>query len=71
MACLEDRFPGYTFMIKVPYINPTILGLMGPGFRNQVPTLNLTYFAIFGTPRFLGLQEETLYSEPQKVGTWL
>ena len=23
----------------VPYMNPTILGVIGPGFLNQVPTL--------------------------------
>ena len=25
--------------IRVPYMNPTIWGVMGPGFLNQVPTL--------------------------------
>ena len=25
--------------IRVPYMNPTILGGIGPGFLNQVPTL--------------------------------
>ena len=28
--------------IRVPYMNPTIFGVMGPGFLNQVPTLVLT-----------------------------
>ena len=26
--------------IGVPYMNPTILGVIDPGFLNQVPTLN-------------------------------
>ena len=25
--------------IRVPYMNPTIMGVIGPGFLNQVPTL--------------------------------
>ena len=25
--------------IRVPYMNPTIFGVIGPGFLNQVPTL--------------------------------
>ena len=28
------------FFIRVPYMNPTILGVLGPGFLNQVPTLD-------------------------------
>ena len=28
--------------IWVPYMNPTILGVIGPGFLNQVPTLLCT-----------------------------
>ena len=27
--------------IRVPYMNPTILGVIGPGFLNQVPTLGV------------------------------
>ena len=27
-------------LIRVPYMNPTILGGIGPGFLNQAPTLN-------------------------------
>ena len=26
-------------LIRVPYVNPTVLGVIGPGFLNQVPTL--------------------------------
>ena len=25
--------------IRAPHVNPTILGVIGPGFLNQVPTL--------------------------------
>ena len=27
---------------RVPHMNPTILGVLGPGFLNQAPTLPLT-----------------------------
>ena len=30
-------------LIRVPYMNPNILGVIGPGFLNQVPTLHVTH----------------------------
>ena len=32
--------------IRVPYTNPVILGVIGPGFLNQVPTLVVTVIMI-------------------------
>ena len=26
--------------MRVPYVNPTALGVIGPGFLNQVPSLS-------------------------------
>ena len=35
----------WAFM-RVPYMNPTILGVVGPGFLNQVPTLPIVSIVV-------------------------
>ena len=42
-------------LIRVPHMNPNILGVIGPWFLNQVPTLYSRFRDDAGRLRFLGL----------------
>ena len=48
-------------------MNPTILGVIGPGFLNQVPTQGLQSSSFLGVPLFLVRDSNIL---PQKELLW-
>ena len=50
--------------IRVPCMNPTILGVIGPGFLNQVPTLTASLVASF-TTTFTKHSDEAVETMPK------
>ena len=47
-------------------MNPTIFGVIGPGFLNQVPTVSEFATAVSGSGA--GIEKITKHSEPRKQG---